>query len=72
MKSLGVGLICLYRLLKPTYHLLMVSLFGFTFTCRYRESCSHYTLRQVKKHGTITGFKKGLRRVLSCNGYAIS
>lgn len=71
MKKLFIILIRVYqRLLKPVFDTVLLSVFGFTSKCRYAESCSHYTLRQIEERGTIRGLYLGLRRVSSCWGFS--
>lgn len=66
----------LLRILKKTYlilrnfkHQLLVSLFGFSSTCRQKPSCSAYTSMQIKKNGTIVGLVQGLWRSINCRHF---
>lgn len=70
MKFIVTTLINIYqKVLKPILDGLLYSVFGFTYKCKYEESCSHYTLRQVQERGTIPGLKLGMKRVESCWGW---
>lgn len=55
-----------YFALKTFKHQLLVSLFGFSSTCRQKPSCSSYTTAQIKKNGTIVGLIQGLWRSINC------
>ena len=35
--------------------------------CRYLPTCSDYFIESLKTHGTIKGFLKGTKRLLSCH-----
>lgn len=56
----------IYQYIKPIFHQIMLSVFGLTLTCKYQVSCSEYTIGEIRKHGTITGLKKGLSRLSTC------
>ncbi len=63
------ALIVLYqKVISQVLNSVLVGAFGFHFQCRYDESCSHYTLRMVKNHGTISGLFFGVKRILGCWG----
>jgi putative component of membrane protein insertase Oxa1/YidC/SpoIIIJ protein YidD len=66
MNFLMIGLIKFYQLLKPAWHQVMLTVFGVTFTCQHQESCSNYTIRQIRNRGTIAGLSLGLQRTIRC------
>jgi len=35
--------------------------------CKYKPSCSQYTIDAIKKYGNIKGCTKGFLRILRCN-----
>ena len=35
--------------------------------CRYMPTCSDYFIESLKVHGTIKGFCKGIKRILTCH-----
>lgn len=37
--------------------------------CRFEESCSHYTERQIEEKGLTKGIILGIKRIASCNSY---
>ncbi|MDH5533625.1 MAG: membrane protein insertion efficiency factor YidD [Candidatus Pacebacteria bacterium] len=61
-----IYIIRLYQLLLSLKRNLLVSVFGYASYCKHRPSCSEYTLREVKKHGTILGLWRGFKRVITC------
>ncbi|WP_340203207.1 membrane protein insertion efficiency factor YidD [Ascidiimonas sp. W6] len=36
-------------------------------TCRYSPTCSHYTIKALRKHGLWKGGKLALKRIFSCH-----
>ena len=36
-------------------------------TCRYKPSCSHYSIEALQKHGLIKGTWLAIKRISSCN-----
>jgi len=36
-------------------------------TCRYAPTCSHYTLKALKKHGLFKGGWLAVKRIMSCH-----
>ncbi len=48
------------------YQLLSARYFPELFTCRYRPTCSQYTIEAINKYGTIRGGWIGLKRIISC------
>ncbi len=38
-------------------------------TCRFRPTCSDYSLQAIEKYGVIKGGLKSLWRVLRCNPF---
>ncbi len=38
--------------------------------CRYRPTCSEYTVQAVRSHGVLKGLWLGLRRVMRCHPFA--
>jgi putative component of membrane protein insertase Oxa1/YidC/SpoIIIJ protein YidD len=61
-----IKIIRLYQLLLTFKINLLVSVFGYSSHCKHSPSCSEYTLREVKKHGTILGLWRGFKRVITC------
>ncbi|MDF2701371.1 MAG: DUF37-containing protein [Rubrobacteraceae bacterium] len=39
-------------------------------SCRFKPSCSLYTLQAVEKHGLLRGSLMGARRVLRCHPFS--
>ena len=37
--------------------------------CRFRPTCSEYTMEAVEKFGVVRGLGKGLRRLLRCHPF---
>lgn len=35
--------------------------------CRYTPTCSNYAIEAINKYGFIKGWKKSIKRILSCN-----
>lgn len=68
--SMFILLIRLYQLVRPVLDSALYSVFGFKFHCKFdqmgQESCSEYTISQIKKHGTIAGLSLGVKRIGSC------
>ena len=61
-----VGLIRVYQFtLSPDHGFLRV--LGLGRLCRYEETCSNYTIRAIREHGTMQGLRLGLLRILSCH-----
>lgn len=38
-------------------------------SCRYRPTCSQYTIQAIEKHGTLKGTVMGLARIIRCNPF---
>jgi putative membrane protein insertion efficiency factor len=36
-------------------------------TCRYQPTCSHYTVKALKRHGLFYGGKLAIKRIFSCH-----
>ena len=36
-------------------------------SCRYTPTCSQYALDSIKKHGSFTGLKFAIKRILKCH-----
>ena len=63
----SIGSIQLYQaFLRPFLTVWLVQNFGFVSQCKQNPTCSQYTIHQIRKHGTITGLKKGLIRFWNC------
>lgn len=66
MNKALIFLIQVYQFFHPVIHTINLSVFGFSSVCRQTPTCSEYTISQIKKHGTITGLKRGVARVSKC------
>ena len=67
MKYIVIALIRFFHLLHPVLHSLLLSVFGFSTTCKQKPSCSEYAILQIQKHGTITGLKAAVNRIVKCH-----
>ena len=38
--------------------------------CRYRPSCSEYTVMSIEKYGAVWGSLKGMYRIARCNPWS--
>ena len=38
-------------------------------TCRFKPSCSQYTIQAIHSHGPIKGVALGIIRILKCNPF---
>ena len=56
--NIFIGAIKLYKLVISPY---------IGNNCRYMPTCSDYFIESLKVHGTIKGFCKGIKRILSCH-----
>ncbi len=62
MKSLLIGMICLYqKYLSPLKR---------TGTCKYIPTCSQYAIEAIEKHGAGKGTLLAIWRVLRCNPFS--
>jgi uncharacterized protein len=52
--------------LQPLLYLVLISTTGYYSKCKHVPTCSQYTILQIRKHGTITGLKKGVIRIWNC------
>lgn len=59
-------IIKLYQSLLGIKRNLLFSAFGYVSYCKHKPSCSEYTLREIRKHGTILGLWRGFKRVITC------
>ncbi len=58
---LAIGLVVFYRrLISPMT----------PPSCRYRPTCSQYTLTALKRHGFFRGGWMGLKRILRCHPFS--
>ncbi len=65
--SFLISIVCGYqRILQPFFRVLSITFFGYYSHCKHTPTCSRYAILQIRKHGTITGLKKGLIRVWNC------
>jgi len=53
------------KILSPILHYLIPN-----YGCRFYPTCSEYAYKAVKKHGTIKGGLKGLKRLLRCHPFS--
>lgn len=66
MKQVVIFLLTIYKvILSPILHQL-----GIGARCRYQETCSAYTTRQVKEKGVIKGLMLGVKRLATCHPFA--
>jgi putative membrane protein insertion efficiency factor len=57
VKSIGVGLIKLYRL----------AFFWAPSSCRFEPTCSRYTEQAIQKYGLFKGSWMGMKRIARCH-----
>jgi putative component of membrane protein insertase Oxa1/YidC/SpoIIIJ protein YidD len=50
-------------------HPIMMTVFGYSSTCIFPESCSKYALRMSREHATIPAIRLILARLLRCHGW---
>jgi len=63
-----IFLIKIWQRSTPIISQILISVFGFSSSCRFQPSCSQYTVTQIKDHGTIRGLWLGFNRIRSCHG----
>ncbi len=63
---ISVKLIQIMRLVKNQ---LLLSQVGGLSSCRYKETCGDYLIRQVKQTGVVIGLWLGFKRIVSCQGF---
>ncbi|OGF26168.1 membrane protein insertion efficiency factor YidD [Candidatus Falkowbacteria bacterium RIFOXYB2_FULL_34_18] len=65
-KLVAIKIIKIYqKILSPDHGVLKIFYpFG---CCKFRPTCSEYTIKAIEKYGLIKGGFKGLWRVLRCN-----
>ena len=56
--NIFIGAIKLYKLAISPY---------IGNNCRYMPTCSDYFIESLKIHGTVKGFYKGTKRILTCH-----
>ena len=61
-KSLVINLIKLYKVLISPQLVFLTGVHG----CKFRPTCSEYTVKQIEEDGVLVGLKKGFLRLLSC------
>lgn len=67
MKTIAVLLIKIYKMfISP----ILVSVLG--HGCRYSPTCSTYAVNSIEKYGIITGGRKSIKRIISCNSFVKS
>lgn len=65
--TLAITAVQIYqRFLQPLIYLVLITTTGHYSKCKHVPTCSQYTILQIRKHGTITGLKKGLIRIWNC------
>ncbi len=57
MRSIGTGLIKLYR----------VVFFWLPSSCRFEPTCSRYTEQAIEKYGLAKGSWMGMKRIARCH-----
>ncbi len=63
-----IGGIRLWQIsIGPFLRLVLAAVFGTVSECKFRPSCSQFTIEQIRQHGTITGLKRGLHRIRRCH-----
>jgi putative membrane protein insertion efficiency factor len=69
--SLAAHAACLLiRGYQLTFGRMLEALSGFVGpVCRFKPSCSHYTLEAIRRHGFIRGSLLGAWRILRCNPF---
>lgn len=65
-QRLIISLVETYQRIKPGMDQVLISVFGSFSDCKHRPTCSEYTIRQIREHGTIAGVARGIARILSC------
>jgi putative membrane protein insertion efficiency factor len=67
MNIVSYVLICIIRLYQLTLSKLITLLFG--NVCRFKPSCSAYTMTCIKNHGALKGMAYGTVRICKCNPF---
>lgn len=63
MKKIVIGIFSLFRSFR---HAIILSGFGAVSYCKHSPTCGDYFIQTVNKQGVLSGFRKGLVRVLRC------
>jgi uncharacterized protein len=59
----AVSAIDFYQIFIST---LLKNVLGVSSMCRFEETCSAYTKREIREKGVIKGVGLGIRRILRC------
>lgn len=62
MKLFVVSLIRFYKVLISPNLVFLTGVHG----CKFKPTCSEYTIQEVEKSGVLLGLKKGFVRFLKC------
>ena len=66
MKTFVLLLLSGYQnFLSPLLHQLL----GVRNLCRYEQTCSSYIKEAIMQEGLVTGIRKGIQRILSCQPF---
>lgn len=66
MKQLLLFPLYLYWATTHLRNQLLVSFFGFKFSCRHQPTCSQAMRRAIKNRGLLRGTAVGCRQLLTC------
>lgn len=67
-KFIAIKIIKLYQKTLSLDHGPLKEIYPYS-GCRFRPTCSEYTLEAVRKHGALRGIWFGLRRIFKCHPF---